>query len=170
MGLPALSIRWGYGVSALPQLRVVEAPEVVFEIEEGYPLIPDSVYLAVCCGCEVKRTFNTLKAYLKFRIVDGEHTGKILFRAYNVEGKIIPGRGPGTGPRPKLTRGLEFFKMLCRVLNLPRNTKPHRVSSRELTGKLCKIKTRTVTRDFEQKTLPDAACYSVVADVLSVEA
>jgi hypothetical protein len=144
--------------------------EIVFEVEEGYPLVPDAIYLAICCSCEVKPTFKSLKTYLRFRIAEGEHAGKILFRAYNVEGKIIPGKGPGTGPRPKLTRGLELFKMLCRVLNLPPNTKPHRVGSRELVGQLCKIKTRTVLRDYQQKTLPEAGRYSVVDDVLSIEA
>lgn len=146
------------------------AEEIVFDVDEGYPLIPDAIYKAICCGAEVKPTYKTLKCYLRFRIAEGEHTGKILFRAYNVAGKIIPGRGPGTGPRPRLTRGLDFFKMLCRVLNLPANTKAHRVSTRELQGRLCKISTRTVQRDYQQKPLAEAARYSVVDDVLSIEA
>ncbi len=160
-------------MSALPQLRVIEGgehAEIIFDVEEGYPLIPDAIYSAVCIGMEVKQTYKRLKAYARFKIADGEHAGKILFRAYNVGGSILPGRGPGSGPRPKLSRGMELFKMLCRVLNLPANTKPHRVSTRELVGKLCQIKTRTVTRDHAQKPLPDASRYSVVDDVLSIEA
>lgn len=159
-------------MSAVPQLRVIEGgPEVVFDVDEGWPLVPDAIYTAICCGCDVKLGFKSaLKTYLRFRIADGEHEGKTLFRAYNVGGKIIPGKGPGTGPRPKLTRGGHLFKMLCRVLNLPINTKPHRVGSRELVGRLCKIKTRTVKHDFQQKALPEAAFYSVVDDVLSIEA
>lgn len=158
-------------MNAVP-LRVVEAPapEIVFDVEEGYPLIPDGTYTAICQSCEVKPTFKSLKTYFRFRVVDGEHAGKVLFRAYNVQGKIIPGKGPGTGPRPKLARGLDLFKMLCRVLELPANTKAHRVSSRELVGKLCTIKTRTVCHDHRQRPLADASRYSVVDDILSIEA
>ncbi len=159
-------------MSAVPQLRVVEnnePAEIVFDVEEGYPLVPDSIYAAICCGVEVKPTFKTLKAYVRFRIADGEHVGKTLFRAYNVGGHVVPGRGPGSGPRPKLQRRHHLFLMLCRVLNLPANTKPHRVSSKELIGKVCRIKTRTVTQDHRQKQMPEAARYSVVDDVLSIE-
>jgi len=160
-------------MSVAPQLRVIESPEqtpeLVFEVEEGHPRIPDSTYLAVCCGVDVEPTFKALKAYLRFRIAEGEHAGKVVFRAYNVAGRIIPGKGPGTGPRPKLKRTGDLFKMLCRVLHLPANAKPHRVGMRELQGRLCKIVTRTVVRDYKQRVLPDAARYSVVEDVIAVE-
>lgn len=161
--------RTGLEMTAAIPLRVVEAlapSEIVFEVEEGYPLVPDGVYQALCCGVEIKQTFNTPKAYLRFRIAEGDHSGKIVFRAYNLAGRIS--KGPATGLRPKLMRGQDLFKMLCRVLNLPANTKPHRVSSRELVNRLCQIKTRTVTHDYKQKPLAEGARYSVVDDVISV--
>jgi hypothetical protein len=58
--------------------------------------------------------------------------------------------------------------MLCRVLNLPINTKAHRISHKELCGKLCRIQSRTVTRDSRQQPLRER--YSVVAEILNVEA
>ena len=154
-----------------PKLYVVPSgPEIVFEVEEAKPLIPDGVYLAACVGCDVKQVFQTLKVFLKFRIAEGEYQGITLFRAFRVRGKIVPGKGPGTGPRPRLKRGSDLFKMLCRVLELPVNTKAHRVSHRELAGKLCRVSTRTVNKDSKQSPLPEAARYSVVDDVLTIEA
>jgi len=145
----------------LARLYEVPAPlpqEIVFDVDEGYPLIPDAIYSAACTSCEAKQTFGTLKLYFKFRITEGEQSGKILFAAFNV----------GRGKRPKLIRGGDLFKMLCRVLSLPANTKAHRVSSRELVGKVCNIQSRTVTKDYRQRSLPAAACYSVVGQVIEV--
>ncbi|OAI51718.1 hypothetical protein AYO46_07515 [Betaproteobacteria bacterium SCGC AG-212-J23] len=151
-------------MSALPKLYVVPTgPEVVFEIEGAKPLVPDAIYSAVCFRCDVKPVFQTLKVFLRFRISEGPHQGIELFRAYRVKGTIT-----SKGPRPQLRRSGDLFKMLCRVLNLPRNAKPQHVSYREIAGKLCKIQSRTVTRDSKQKLLDES--YSVVSEVLSIEA
>ena len=149
---------------------VPSGPEIVFEVEEARPLVPDAIYSAVCVGCDVKSVFQTLKVFLRFRIVEGAHEGVNLFRAYRVKGHILPGKGPGSGPRAKLRRSGDLFKMLCRVLNLPRNTKTRHVSHRELNGKLCRIETRTVTKDSKQRLLDASERYSVVADILNIEA
>ena len=154
-----------------PKLYVVPSgPDVVFEIEEGKPLIPDAEYLAICLGCDVKPVFQTLKVFLRFRISEGPHIGTELFRPYRVQGRIVPGKGSGSGPRPRLKRSGDLYKMLCRVLNLPGNTKAHRISHKELNGKLCKIQTRTVGKDSRQRPLPAHERYSVVAEVLNIEA
>lgn len=160
-------------MSALPAPKlyaVPTAPDITWEVEEGHPLLPDDTYAALCVGCDVKQVFRTLKTFLRFRISTGPHAGKVVFRAYGVDGKILPGKGPGSGPRPKIKRTSELYKMLCRVLSLPHNTAAHRVHSRELVGKLCTIKTRTVTKDHKQRPLGEAERYSVVDDVLSIEA
>ena len=152
-----------------PKLYAVpDGREIVFEVEEARPLIPDALYLALCVGCDVKQVFQTLKVFLRFRIAEGGHQGAELFRAYRVNGKILPGKGPGSGPRPRVKRSSELYEMLCRVLNLPINTKAHRISHKELCGKLCRIQTRTVTHDSRQKPLSER--YSVVAEILNVEA
>jgi hypothetical protein len=147
---------------------IAGGPDIVFEILDARPLIPDATYLAMCVGCDVKQVFQTLKAFLRFRIAAGPHEGTELFRAYGVRGKILLGKGPGSGPRPKVRRDSDLYKMLCRVLDLPRTTKAHRVSHRELIGKLCRIETRTVTRDSKQRPLTER--YSVIADIMSIEA
>lgn len=155
-------------MSAVPQLRVVEPADIVFDVDEGYPLVPDGHYKAICIGCDIKFVFKSLKAFLRFRISEGEYAGTVLWRAYGVSGKIIPGKGPGSGPRPKLKRKSKLFKMLARVLNLPHNTRTHHVRSRDLVGKLCWIKTRTVVSDHEQNKLSEAEKYSVVEDVIEL--
>jgi len=141
-----------------------------FDVEAAKPLVPDATYLAICLGCDVRPTFNVLKAYLRFRISEGPHQGTELYRAYRMQGRFIPGKGPGSGPRPKLKRSGDFFRMLSRVLNLPLNTKAHRVSYRELNGKLCRITTRTVKRDSKQQALLMHERYSVIHDVIGIEA
>jgi hypothetical protein len=152
-----------------PKLYIVPGgPDVVFEIEEAKPLIPDAEYLALCVGCDVRQVFQTLKVFLRFRVCSGPHEGIELFRAYRVGGKILPGKGPGSGPRPRLKRSGDLYKMLCRVLNLPKNTRAHRVSHRELAGKVCRVQTRTVTHDSKQRPLADR--YSIVSEVMYVEA
>jgi hypothetical protein len=142
--------------------------EIVFEVEQARPLIPDGVYLAVCVGCDIKQVFTTLKASFRFKIADGPHQGIELFCPFRVGGKILPGSGPGSGPRPRIRRGSNLYAILCRVLILAKNAKAHRISHKELIGKLCRIQTRTVTRDYRGRELRDH--YSVVADVLNVEA
>ncbi|MFN0317146.1 MAG: hypothetical protein ACKVQA_19165 [Burkholderiales bacterium] len=149
---------------------VPSGPEIDFEVEEARPLVPDAIYSAVCVGCDVKVVFQTLKAFLKFRIVGGAHEGVHLFRAYRVKGHILVGKGPGSGPRPKLKRSGDLFKMLCRVLNLPRNTKTRHVSYKELKDKLCQIETRTVTKDSKQRPLGESERYSVIKEILNIEA
>ncbi len=159
-------------MSAAPALRVVQGGpvDVVFEVEEGHPLIPDATYQAMCVGCDVKLVFKDLKTFLRFRISEGPHTGAVIWRAYRVGGKIVPGKGPGTGPRPRIKRGSKLFRMLCKVLELPANTKAHRVHARELVGKLCLVSTRTVTANHQQQAFCEAEKYSVVEDVLSIQA
>src|SRR5262245_20824735 len=98
MGIPS-SPRWRAGMRTAvladsAKLYVVPGePEVIFEVEAARPLIPDDCYAALCAGCDVRSTFQTLKVYLKFRICEGPYEGTQLFRAYRVRGGILPGKG-----------------------------------------------------------------------------
>lgn len=147
---------------------VPAAPDIEFQIEAARPLLPDGVYMAVCNGCDAKQVFGVLKVFVRFRIVDPPHEGVEVFRAFRVRGRIVPGKGPGSGPRPVLRRSGDLFKTLCRVLNLPPNARAYRVGYRELRGKLCKVQLGAVTKDYKQK--PHSSPYSVVKEVLSLEA
>lgn len=139
-----------------PRLRVVEAHrEIYFDVAEGWPLVPDATYKAICRRVEIRQTFRAQKCYLLFRITEGEHAGKEIFKAYNV--------------RKPLGRKSYLFKDLCRLLELPRNTRPHRVSPSELRGQLFTLTTRTVVRDYEGQPLPEGARYSTVAKLEAIE-
>ena len=140
-------------------------PEIVLEIpaKPVFPSVPDGQYRAQCIGCDVSHAFQTIKIFYKFRITDGPCSGIELFRPYRASGKIIPGKGPGTGPRPQLSRNGDLAEMLRRVFHL--DATAHRISHRALVGKICAITTRTVTRDGKRR---EREPYSVVADVLSV--
>lgn len=149
-----------------PKLYVVPAgPEVVFEVDAAPPLIPDAEYSALCCGTDVKVVFSVAKVFIRFRIVEGPHEGTIV--AFPCRAR---GQKKGDVLRVKLARRGKLFRMLCRVLALPVKVKPHHVSHRELVNKLCRIKTRTVKTNDKQKPLNPAEFYSVVDDVLCVEA
>lgn len=151
-------------------LAVVEGtqePEILFEVPEARPLIPDAIYTAECTGCDVKEVYGTLKAFFHFTITEGGHAGTALFRPYRLDGKVLPGKGPGSGPRPRLNRDGDLFKMLCRVIPGAATRKAYRLSHRELIGRLCEISTRTVTRDSKRRERPEP--YSVVFEVLSLK-
>jgi hypothetical protein len=145
-------------------LRVV-APaldECVVDHSDERPRVPDGLYSAVFTHHETALAFRNPKVFLHFRIVDpGEHFGKVLFRAYRVASLI--GK-PGRFGRFKVRRRHELFLMLVRVLEI--KARPDRLSPQALKNVVVRIKTRTVTTDFEQRELPQWLHYSVVADVL----
>jgi hypothetical protein len=154
-----------------PVLQLVEGGDGTIELQSLPPLIPDGIYRALCLGHETAIVFRTAKVFLQFRVVEpGEQFGKMLYRPYRASGFIRTGKGPGSGLRIKLKARSELFGMLCRVLDLPARTRPDRVGLREMKGKVFKVKTRTVTRDYRQKEIPGFLRYSVVDDVLSLEA
>lgn len=155
-------------LNILPPLKqAAPAGHIALEVPEGFPLIPDADYTAICTGYETAQVFKGLRIFFHFRVTEGPYTGTMLFRAYRVLGSVIPGKGPGTGIRYRLHRRSDCYKMLCRVLQLPGNTKAHLLWPRELVNKLCRIKTRTVTHDSRQKPLAEGERYSTIAEILS---
>lgn len=142
------------------------SPEVLFEVDAQHPLIPDDIYTAVCVGCDVKEVFKVAKVFLRFRIIEGSYAGTNLFRPYRAKGK----KDEAGRFRVKLHRKGKLFLMLCRVLGLPKRTKAHHVSHRELVNKLCRVRTRTVQKDHFQKQLPPDEFYSVIEDIECVVA
>ena len=135
---------------------------------DGKPLVPDGQYEAVFEYHETAFILRTkaAKVFLRFRIVTpGEHEGVKLFRAYRVA-KLRS--KPGKHGSFSLTRGQDLFFDLCRWLDI--RQRPDRVSLHDLRGKVWRIRTRTVSRDFRQRELPGFARYSVVDDLLEISA
>jgi hypothetical protein len=153
-------------MSAAPARRPANVVDLADGIVEGtdWPLVPDGEYLATYQGhecVELAQFKKAPKVFIRLRLYDAdEHSGKVLFRAYRVR-RRIDGRRFAVGRRSHL------LKMYCRVVN--HRARPDRLNLRELRHHLLRITTRTVTRDGEQRELPPALHYSVVADILRKE-
>jgi hypothetical protein len=144
-----------------------EAPEIAdCEVDFGkvWPLIPDGVYEATLIAHETAFFGRSAKVYLRMRLVcPGEHHGKELYRAYPV--KALVGR-PAKHGRFRLSKHQLLFKTLCRLLNL--KSRADRISVQGLKGRVLRITTRTVKKDYRQVEHPQFCWYSVVDSIDAV--
>ncbi len=137
-------------------------------IVEGnvWPLVPDDEYVMQCLYHETVMAFRTPKVMVHMQIVDaGPHYGKRLIRAYRV--KELIGKG-GRGGRLKITRHHELFLTLARLHD--KRLRHDRISLRALTKVLLRATTRTVTTDYKGRPLPESLRYSVVHQLVAIEA
>lgn len=137
-------------------------------IVEGkrWPLLPDGEYVMRYLYHETVTAFRTPKVILHMQIVEpGEHYGKRLIRAYRV--KELIGR-PRKWGRFKLTRHQELFLTLASLYD--KRLRHDRFSLRALTKVLLRATTRTVTTDYRQQLSPEALHYSMVDELVSIEA
>lgn len=146
-----------------PALRVVDdVPEGLVEGQQ-WPLIPDGEYLATYIDhqvVELRQFANAPRVFVHFKLYDaGEHTAKILYRAYRVSRRI-------DGRRFAVARKSDLLRMLARVMNLPAGRRLDRISLRDLKPMLLRVKTRTVKADPKKRELPAALHYSVIDDVI----
>ena len=146
-------------------LRVVQPPNDDFAIQiEGHrELVPNGWYEAKFCGHDTALMFKQPKVFLRFEIVQqGEFFDKgiRLARPYRVR-RVAPPAGPNG--KFVLDAGGDLYRMLLRVLDVKQRR--DRISLLALKHLPLKIRTRTVTKDREQRDLPSLAQYSVVEDV-----
>lgn len=137
-------------------------------IVEGttWPLVPDGEYVMQYLYHETVMAFRTPKVILHMKIVGlGKHHGKPLLRAYRV--KELMGK-PRKWGRFKLTRHQELFLTLARLYD--KHLRHDRISLQALTQVLLRATTRTVTTDYQHRPLPEALHYSVVDELVSIEA
>lgn len=137
-------------------------------IVEGnaWPLMPDGEYVMQYLYHETVIAFRAPKVILHMQIVQpGEHYGKRLIRAYRV--KELIGR-PRKWGRFKLTRHQELFLTFARLYD--KRLRHDRFSLRALTKVLLRATTRTVTTDYRQRLSPEVLYYSVVDELVSIEA
>ena len=137
-------------------------------IVEGnaWPLMPDGEYVMQYLYHETVIAFRAPKVILHMKIVQsGEHNGKRLIRAYRV--KELIGR-PRKWGRFKLTRHQDLFITLAHLYD--KRLRHDRFSLRALTKVLLRATTRTVTTDYRQRLSPEALRYSVVDELVAIEA
>lgn len=145
-------------------IRLSVADDIRFECDER-PLLPDGEYQAVYVHHETHYTFRTPKVYIWFRVVtQGEWFGKMLYRPYRV--KSLTGK-PRKNGGFHVRRGSDLFMDLARVLEM--KARPDRVSASVLAGRVWRVRTRTVTRDYMQRLLPEWMRYSVVETIIGAD-
>jgi len=134
-------------------------------IGDYWPLLPAGRYLVNFQHHETSLIFNSAKVFVHFKISEGEYAGARLFRAYRAHRLI--GR-PGKNGRFQLKPGSELYRTVCRLS--PSQKRPDRISLRPWRHVIFSVSVRTVNQDARQRQLPESLRYSVVDDILSIEA
>ncbi|MDT0635043.1 hypothetical protein [Spectribacter hydrogenoxidans] len=142
----------------------LDAQRNSFEVE-GWPLIPPGEYLLTYHRYELAFMFNTAKLFAHFQIADGEHKGARLYAAYRV--KAIK-RKTKRGGQFTLSKTHKLFIQLATLVNSP--VRPDRPSLDCLRGCLIRGRVVTVKGPNPHKPRPEAAHYSRVDELLSIEA
>jgi len=134
---------------------------------EEFALIQPGEYTVQYCRHDTAVVFGVPKVFVRFKIVDiGKHLGMELvrpFRARELKGK--PRRNGGFA----LGRRSELFLVLCRLYEQAK-IRPDRVSLRDLKNVTLRVKVRTVDKDYRQRPLPEMVKYSVIGEILGIDA
>ena len=131
-----------------------------FVCADDKPLIPDDVYEAQCIKYDSKFILgNTRKVFLNFKIIEsGEHHGKVIFQAFNM---------PYNG---RIKTGSKYYKTWVMVNKWQKPSRNAKMSPRLFKGKIYNVKTRTVKPQHNGKEMPQQFWYSVVDEILDVNA
>ncbi|MHB8562675.1 MAG: hypothetical protein ACYDDA_01790 [Acidiferrobacteraceae bacterium] len=146
-------------------LRLVNTADGGELVGLDWPLIPDGEYTATCSGWKTAYIFRAPKLYLRFRIIDGPYSGAELFAAFRMSALI--GK-PGPNGKFKAQRRSRLVLMLAALTG--QRLRGDRLALRWLTRCVLRIKTRTVAQNYKQSKLPKCLHYSIVDDILTVEA
>ena len=139
------------------------------EIDSGHiwPLLPDAEYEARFIKQEIvsmKMFKGAYSLFAHFEILHFDNTPSTkIYGAWPISISSSAGKKRiSAGGRSSL------YIMLCRVYDY--RVRPDWVSLQGLRGCVIKVKTRTVKKNFRQRALPQCLWYSVVDDIISVEA
>jgi hypothetical protein len=135
------------------------------ELVDAPPLMPPGKYQAAYTHHETALFSKSPRVYVHFRIVGGEHDGARLYRAYRVE--RLNGRARKNGTF-RVRHSSELFRQFVRVTG--ERERPDRVALSRLKSCVLLVSVRTVTTDYRQRELPEALRYSVVDEIIAVEA
>lgn len=145
--------------------KLITLDDVIVE-GNTWPLVPDDEYVMQRLYHETVMAFRTPKVFLHLQIVEpGQHHGKRLICAYRIK-ELIGKRG--RGGRFEITRHQELFLTLARLHD--KRLRHDRISLRALTKVLLRATTRTVTTDYKGRPLPESLRYSVVDQLVAIEA
>lgn len=131
---------------------------------EARPLIPDGKYTAQCIGCNKSQShYNSLKLFLWFKIIDGQHLGVELFMAMN----LIDTRT--RQPFKRVPAGSKFYKNWTIANYNRRPNRKDRMSPKIFENGIFEISVRTVKPTYpDGKTeMPDIFRYSVADHIIS---
>lgn len=110
--------------------------------------------------------YNSPRVFVHFRV--HEPTGlsePFLYRPYRVHSLIGKPRKRG---RYRLRHSHLLYRHFVSLTGAA--TRPDRVSLKSLEGAMIRASVRTVTIDWRQRSLPEALYYSVIDELLAVEA
>ena len=123
------------------------------------PLIPAGEYRVQCLECKefYYKTYNSIKLRLKFRIIEGEHEGTVLFKYINLTDSRTKGK------YKKFSPNTEYYKnwVIANNENLPpRNRMPYTI----FKDGIFEAKVRNAKRRFQDgMEMPECFNYSVIA-------
>lgn len=136
------------------------------ELVDAPPLLPEREFVVSYLHHETAFLFRTAKVFVHFRIVEeGEYHGLRVYRAYRAHELI--GR-PRKWGRFKLRQSSELYRTFVRLSGT--RERPDRVSLQRFKGTLIRASVRTVIHDAKQRPLPEALQYSVLDELVSMEA
>ncbi|RJS95279.1 hypothetical protein [Salinisphaera sp. Q1T1-3] len=133
-------------------------------------LVPPGRYQAIYRFHETAYFRSTPKVYLHLQISGGAHDGVRLYRAYRVA--RLTGKPKRYGGF-KVHHSHAVFRQMVTLSSAV--TRPDRISFSALKGCLLSVSVRTVTKDAgtssrKPQTLPEALQYSVIDELLSIDA
>ena len=141
--------------------------DIEVDSSQDWPLLPDGEYEAYFIKQEIVslRMFKgASRLFAHFEILAaGSSPPKRIYGAWPISASA-------KGGKTRLSAGSRsnLYIMLCRVGGY--RIRPDRISFQALRGCVLKIKTRTVKKNFRQRVLPECLWYSVVDDIISIEA
>ena len=130
----------------------------------GTPWVPPGEYVVRLLRYELTYIFNTAKVFIHFEIVEGEYSGIRLYAAYRV---LEIKRKTKNGGKFSLRKSHKLYRQLAKLRNSSMRT--DRPSLNGLKNCLLRVRVVTVTGS-PHDPLPEAAHYSRVDELLSVEA
>ena len=128
---------------------------------ESWPLIPEDVYQAQCIHYEKGRSHhNSTKLFLHFNIIEGKYFEKRLFMAINLT-------DCRTGKEfKKVSSGSKYYESWVIANNNQLPSRGDRMSPRIFKDHVFQVKTRIVTRKFDDGTEKPRCFHYTVIDHL----
>lgn len=135
-------------------------------VEGLWPLLPEGQYSVSYTHHETAFVYGAPKVFVHFDVVEPGYHGKKLYRAYRLKGLI--GK-PSRFGRFKVGPRSEIYLALAQLL-AGEGFRRDRISLRPLKGLVLKATVRTVKTDHRQRKTNETQFYSVIGDLLSIEA